>query len=974
LVANNPFVLLPQLLAQATTRKSNATRTESFFVNRPTILCAAVGVLVAFAAPPVFADDGAKPGKSTPASPVPDYARDVAPIFRKYCLGCHNSQEAQGGLVLESHTQVLHGGEHGAILAAGKAEQSRVIRLLERKAEPSMPPEGNAGPDSSEIAVLKAWIAAGAKNSSAKNSSASADSAWALAVPRIEPKGKPRKPINSLAYSPDGRLIAAAGYGSVEILSASAKTPVQTLSGLSGNVNAIGFSGEGSTLFAAAGEPGLFGELTLWNTADWTRRQTLRGHRDALLTAALSPDGKLAATGSYDQSIRLWDLSAGKESRILNGHNGPVFDLAFDPSGRLLASASGDRTVKLWDVARGERLDTFSQPLKEQYSVGFMPDGRHVIAGGVDSRIRVWKLSDSAKGGTNELVESLFAHDGPILRLAVSRDGRWIVSSSEDRTIKVWDAARFEQVARFSKQSDWTTALAVSPDNTTLVAGRIDGGMSVQSLVDLSGGPSQNTSPLNYAALPALDKAAQPVKSAVEAEPNDTPPTANRMDVPGIVSGRLDAPAGRADVDYFRFHSKAGEAWIIETEAARKGSPADTRIDVLRADGSPIVRCLLRAVRDSEITFRPINSVQGGVRLENWREMDLKQFLYMSGEVSRLFRAPRGPDSEYDLYTANGSRRCYFDTSAVDHALNEPVYIVEPYAPGTHLADNGLPVFPVYYSNDDDACRKLGRDSHLTFTAPADGDYLVRVSDTRGYSGPEFKYSLTVRRPKPDFAVSLNPRLFKVPAGGGERLILSLDRIDDFEGEVRVEFSGVPKGYHLTSPLVIEQGLIEARGTINADPDAKPAGAEAWKALQVAAIANIAGHEVVKRVAPPEVALLPPPRLVARLRPDPPGDSAGSREEIVIEPGQSVTALLQIERRGYTGELRFEVENLPHGVIVDNIGLNGIMVRAGENERQVFLSAAKWVRPTERLIHAVADREGAQTSRPISLRVTSKSP
>jgi hypothetical protein len=302
------------------------------------------------------------------------------------------------------------------------------------------------------------------------------------------------------------------------------------------------------------------------------------------------------------------------------------------------------------------------------------------------------------------------------------------------------------------------------------------------------------------------------------------------------------------------------------------------------------------------------------------------------------------------------------------------VYIVEPYAPGTRLADNGLPVFPVYYSNDDDACRKLGRDSRLTFTAPADGDYLVRVSDTRGYSGPEFKYSLTVRRPKPDFAVSLNPRLFKVPAGGGERLIVSLDRIDDFEGEVRVEFSGVPKGYHLTSPLVIEQGHLEARGTINADPDAKPAGAEAWKALKVAAVANIAGHEVVKRVAPPEVALLPPPRLVARLRPDPPGDSAGSPEAIVIEPGQSVTALLQIERRGYTGELRFEVENLPHGVIVDNIGLNGIMVRAGENERQVYLTAAKWVRPTERLIHAVADREGAQTSRPISLRVTSKSP
>ena len=159
------------------------------------------------------------------------------------------------------------------------------------------------------------------------------------------------------------------------------------------------------------------------------------------------------------------------------------------------------------------------------------------------------------------------------------------------------------------------------------------------------------------------------------------------------------------------------------------------------------------------------------------------------------FSGARGPDSEYGLYTENGSRRCYFDTSAVSHALNEPVYIVEPYAPGTRLADNGLPVFPVYYSNDDDGSRKLGRDSRLTFTAPADGDYLARVTDVRGYGGPDFKYSLTVREPKPDFAVSLKPDKLSIAGRAAEqRLTVALDRIDDFEGEVRVEFSGVPHG------------------------------------------------------------------------------------------------------------------------------------------------------------------------------------
>ena len=136
------------------------------------------------------------------------------------------------------------------------------------------------------------------------------------------------------------------------------------------------------------------------------------GHADSLYAAALSPDGKLLATGSYDQQIKLWDVASGKELRTLAGHNDAVFDLAFRPDGKLLASASGDRTVKLWDVASGERLDTFGQPTKEQYCVAFSPDGKRVAAGGVDNRIRVWQISDAAKENTNPLVYARFAHEG----------------------------------------------------------------------------------------------------------------------------------------------------------------------------------------------------------------------------------------------------------------------------------------------------------------------------------------------------------------------------------------------------------------------------------------------------------------------------------------------------------------------------------------------------------------------------------
>ena len=159
---------------------------------------------------------------------------------------------------------------------------------------------------------------------------------------------------------------------------------------------------------------------------------------------ALSPDGKMLATGSYDQKIKLWDVESGKELRTHSGHNGAIYSLAFRPDGKILASASGDRTVKLWDVASGERRDTLSQSLKELYAVAFSPDGKRLVAGGVDNRIRIWEISATAAENTNPLLDAKFAHEGAILNLTFSRDGKLLLSSAEDRTVKVWERSGIE--------------------------------------------------------------------------------------------------------------------------------------------------------------------------------------------------------------------------------------------------------------------------------------------------------------------------------------------------------------------------------------------------------------------------------------------------------------------------------------------------------------------------------------------------
>lgn len=405
------------------------------------------------------------------AAVAPGFSKDVAPILQKNCLACHSSAAKMGGLVMEKFDLLMKGGAHGPAIIPGKSGESRLILMLEGKIQPRMPFGGNPLA-AADIETIKAWIDAGA----AAPSGGEAETAIApLALPDIKPQVPVVSPIASLRFSPDGKLLAAGAYREVRLIDPVTNKLIATLPGHADYVRSIAFSPDGKMLAAAGGPPQRGGEIKIWDTQSHQLLKTMVGGKDCIYSVAWSPDGKLIASGSYDKLVKLWDVASGKEIRNLQDHIDAVFAVAFSPDGKRLASASQDRTVKIWDVASGRRLYTLGDATDGLTSLEYSPSGDRIAAAGYDKTIYVWRLGDS--DGT--LVRSLIADEGSILAMVWTPDGKTIVTSSSDGSIRFRDAATLDPLRVIDHQPDWVQALSISPDGKMLAAGRYNGSLTV---------------------------------------------------------------------------------------------------------------------------------------------------------------------------------------------------------------------------------------------------------------------------------------------------------------------------------------------------------------------------------------------------------------------------------------------------------------------------------------------------------------
>ncbi len=934
---------------------------------------------------------------AVPALAAPGYEREIAPILRTYCAGCHNDREAESEFSVERFASLRKGGaEAGDPIAPADVAASVLIQRIVSKGADHMPPDDEPQVPAAELATLEAWIAAGATGPASDTSILET-----LTVP-VLPAYSGTKPVTAAALSPDGKRLAVVRGRTIEIMPVEngrpLAKPLATIKNLSGKVAAVHFTRDGTKLIIAAGIVDLRGVAEIRDVATGKVVQAFGGHHDLLYDAELSPDEKTLATAGYDRSVKLWNVADGSLERSIDVHNGAVFDLAWHPSGKLFASASADETIKLWRARDGLRLDTLSQPQGEVTSVAFTPDGGHVIGAGRDKRIHLWKLVSLDAPAINPPVHSRFAHEAPIVTLALSPDGRRLVTTAEDRSLKSWTVPDLMPEHDFAGQSDLVVAVVPQGPGAFLL-GRMDGSLdrldvpapaavvtdphaTEPAIAAATPTPAEPPASLSAATNPVADI---PVAKVSEVEPNDGAAEAQAVVVPASVSGSISS-AG--DSDCFRFTARAGKPLVLEVIAA-SGNPKsalDSRIEILDAAGQPVEQVVLQAVRDSWITFRGKDSTTSDdFRVQNWEEMELDEYLFLGGEVVKLWLYPRGPDSGFMVYPGFGSRHTFFHTSAITHALNEPAWIVEPLPPGATPVPNGLPVFRIPYENDDEPTRRLGTDSQVIFTPPSAGEYVARVTDVRGFGGSTgFHYTLAIRPPSPSFTVGMDGKNPKVSPGSGREVMFTATRIEGYDGPVRIEIDNLPKGFTFHGPIDIEAGQRRAWGVLSAAVDAPDPDAGADQAVRVRAVAKVNGLEVVQELGTlGDIQLGGKPKVTVEILPG--GDSTGGGQatrasqkpgeplEFVIRPGETITARARATRHDFKGGIDFGKEeagrNLPHGVFVDNIGLNGLLIVEGQDEREFFITAAPKAKPGRRLFHLRAGPDGGQVSLPAVLTI-----
>jgi WD40 repeat protein len=198
----------------------------------------------------------------------------------------------------------------------------------------------------------------------------------------------------------------------------------------------------------------------------------LFGHRNQVVDLVLSRDGRYLVSCDLAGVIRVWDPTSGATLHTLGGRQGGVAALAMSPDGRRVLSGGEDHVLRLWDIERGQLLREFQGHGDTIMAIAFTPDGRRCLsAGGERSHFQVGTDRDIWVRDLEDgrVIARWPGHSGIIDALAVSPDGKRVLSSSSDSTARLWDIETGRELRRFPGQSELDLHAIFSPDGRSAI-------------------------------------------------------------------------------------------------------------------------------------------------------------------------------------------------------------------------------------------------------------------------------------------------------------------------------------------------------------------------------------------------------------------------------------------------------------------------------------------------------------------------
>lgn len=460
-----------------------------------------------------------------PVQASPNFTDHVLPIFREHCLQCHNANDAEAGLAIDSYGALMEGGGSGDAVVSGDASASRLYLVMTHDEEPTMPP--NQDPISNEkLDIIKKWIDGGLlENSGSKAKKRKGPSLSFTAMEGgkpseiVMPESLWRVPVvvsgraaasSALAASPWAPLVAVAGQKQVSLY----HTETGKLEGIipfpEGIPQVLTFSVDGGYLLVAGGAHSANGVASVYNiktgervikvgneldtvfgadvnddlskialggpqklvrifdTASGESLFDLKKHTDWVYTVDFSPDGVLVASGDRSGGLHVWEADTGRLYLDLVGHKAAVRGLSWRADSNVLVSASEDGTVKLWEMNNGKQLKSFSAHGGGATGVVMARDGR-MVTSGKDNTVKLW----NADGGA---IATMPAFAEPALEAVITHDGSRVIGGDWSGRTVMWEVADTKKSVELAsnppplEEYKTTVAEKVAKLNTTVAA------------------------------------------------------------------------------------------------------------------------------------------------------------------------------------------------------------------------------------------------------------------------------------------------------------------------------------------------------------------------------------------------------------------------------------------------------------------------------------------------------------------------